>query len=518
MYKEYKECIYDNGDSYKGETADSMRCGQGEYIWKNGQRYVGEFNNDRIEGSGTIYYTDGSVYTGQWKDEKKSGLGEYTWKSGQRYTGEFRSDKINGTGTMYCANGDVYTGQWKDEKRSGEGEYTWKDGRRYVGEFYNDKINGTGTMYYTDVSVYTGQWKDELRDGKGELRLAEKIEPEVPFENGTYDFGSRLTGKWSKGNLEGLGYCWITGIPYPHWFDHGIDKGDYLDLSAAERTVTDTSVRGKFLGQSGFWLQLPDATLIFDCYIGKLPPTRRDKPLIVFISHMHSDHFNRHIFHLMDSFEKISFVIGIDSSSEKDFTYLVERLEQQIPGLDDRCFFVKGGDTLDFGNIGVKVQALPSTDMGTAFLVNAGGKTIFHAGDLWIQPFSITSADGKSIPAEVMKQIRESPEYAEICEGERNRFRQYTAPLNGIRIDLAMLPLDPRFGNNGPDSMLHYLSIADISAYIPMHLWENFSFLDDFIKAEPEAAKRMIKPVLNGRNAPSSGVLRCTDGKGYFSF
>jgi len=442
--EKYIEQTYDNGDCYKGETDGSVRSGKGEYIWKNGQRYVGEF----------------------------------------------RDNKINGTGTVYFINGNVYTGEWKDEAMSGKGEYTWKNGQRYVGEFRDNKINGTGTMYFVDGNVYSGEWKDEKMSGKGELCLANSSRPPVPFDNGRYDLRERYVGKWENGKLSGEVYHWFGGIPYPRWFEDDRDKGSYLDIAAAERQVTDTSVRGKFLGQSGFWLQLPEVTLIFDCYMGELPPTRRDVPVVVFISHIHMDHFNECIFQLIKSFERISFVIGADDSSEATVTNNIDHFDKKIPGLDDRTFIIRGGRSLDLGSIGVTVQSLFSTDMGVAFIVKTGGKTFFHAGDLWIM-------DDTGIG---------------LAE-----FRRYASPLTGLHIDLAMLPLDPRFGNNGLESTAHYLSIADIDTFIPMHLWENYRFINTFIKAYPKEAKRMIMPVLKDKNIPSAGVLRCTDDKGHFS-
>ena len=41
---------------------------------------------------------------------------------------------------------------------------------------------------------------------------------------------------------------------------------------------------------SGFAVELPACTLLFDWYTGELPQLRRDLPLVVFVSHEHSDH------------------------------------------------------------------------------------------------------------------------------------------------------------------------------------------------------------------------------------
>ena len=78
---------------------------------------------------------------------------------------------------------------------------------------------------------------------------------------------------------------------------------------------------------------------------------------------------------------------------------------------------------------GVTVEALPSTDEGVAFLVTAEGRTVFHAGDLnW------------------WHWEGEDPVWNRNMEAD---FRRYAEPLRGRKIDLAMLPLDPRLGEDG---------------------------------------------------------------------
>ena len=48
----------------------------------------------------------------------------YIWKNGNRYSGNFEHDNINGYGEMKYANGDIYTGEWKDGLRCGIGKFS----------------------------------------------------------------------------------------------------------------------------------------------------------------------------------------------------------------------------------------------------------------------------------------------------------------------------------------------------------------------------------------------------------
>ncbi len=56
-------------------------------------------------------------------------FGTYTFADGDKYVGEWRDDKRNGQGTATYADGGKYVGEWRDNKRHGQGTYTYADGR-----------------------------------------------------------------------------------------------------------------------------------------------------------------------------------------------------------------------------------------------------------------------------------------------------------------------------------------------------------------------------------------------------
>ena len=41
-----------NGDSYEGEYMKDKKNGKGSYLWKNGSKYTGNFENDYRHGYG----------------------------------------------------------------------------------------------------------------------------------------------------------------------------------------------------------------------------------------------------------------------------------------------------------------------------------------------------------------------------------------------------------------------------------------------------------------------------------
>ena len=57
------------------------------------------------------------IYTGQVdNDNKKQGTGVKIFKNGDKYDGEWRNDKSNGKGKYWTAAGDFYDGYWQDDK------------------------------------------------------------------------------------------------------------------------------------------------------------------------------------------------------------------------------------------------------------------------------------------------------------------------------------------------------------------------------------------------------------------
>ena len=63
---------------------------------------------------------DGNKYEGEWQDDKPNGHGTFIWADGDKYEGEYRNDKPNGHGTYYTKTplGFKITqqGQWRNNE------------------------------------------------------------------------------------------------------------------------------------------------------------------------------------------------------------------------------------------------------------------------------------------------------------------------------------------------------------------------------------------------------------------
>lgn len=218
-------------------------------------------------------------------------------------------------------------------------------------------------------------------------------------------------------------------------------------------------MRATFLDHSGFLVELDSVCLLFDWWRGELPPLP-DKPLLVFASHWHEDHFSPAVF----SLPAAAFLFGC-----MDSAWLAKK-GASADALK-KSFSLDGNETC-VPLPGVSVETLPSTDEGVAFLVTADGNTIFHAGDLnwwhW---------EGEPDPW--------NPDMAKA-------FQTCCQPLQGRKIDLAMLPLDPRLGRDGFRGPKHFLETANIRRFLPMHQWGNLGFTADFLACYPEYNEQTI--------------------------
>ena len=165
---------FNNGNKYIGEYRDDKHNGQGTLSFANGTRYVGEFKDDKYNGQGTYTFASGHKYVGEFKDGKQNGQGTFNNPNGDKNVGGHKDGKYNGQGTyFYLADnqfkGHQYVGEYKDGKKHGQGTYTFSDGRKYVGEWSDGKNNGQGTFTYANGDKYIGEFKDDEYNGQGTL-------------------------------------------------------------------------------------------------------------------------------------------------------------------------------------------------------------------------------------------------------------------------------------------------------------------------------------------------------------
>lgn len=208
-------------------------------------------------------------------------------------------------------------------------------------------------------------------------------------------------------------------------------------------------------------MELPNCCLLFDYYEGNIPPVPDSKPLYVFVSHQHQDHFNPEIFSIQSD-GKVHYILSDDVKRRIKNQESLQNLHFLKPSSQLTFADKKDADTL------LTIQTLPSTDCGVAFLINYKGKYIYHAGDLnwWVWK-------------------GESKQYNNNMTAN---FKKYTEPLKNLDLFAAFLPLDPRQEEWYDKGILHILENASVKYAFPMHFWKDFSIIQKFI-ASPAGAK-----------------------------
>jgi hypothetical protein len=91
------------------------------------------------EGKGVCYYNNGDKYEGEWKNDKKEGTGTCRYCNADWYIGLWLNDKREGLGSYHYANGDKYEGGWYNGVKEGSGLYIKKDGKKLTGVWKNGR-------------------------------------------------------------------------------------------------------------------------------------------------------------------------------------------------------------------------------------------------------------------------------------------------------------------------------------------------------------------------------------------
>ena len=205
-----------------------------------------------------------------------------------------------------------------------------------------------------------------------------------------------------------------------------------------------------YLGHSGFFVENESSMLLFDYYYGDLSfleEKLEEKPLFVFSSHAHGDHFNPEIFTIVNKHKKTSYHLSFDIKGKPT---VPNNLNIQYLDVDR---------TYEIEDLGI-VKTLQSTDEGVAFLIKTSDVTLFYAGDLhwWDWP-------------------GEDPDW--LTEQE-TVFKREIGKIKNESIDIAFAVLDSRLEDNYAKGMTHILSELHPRYVLPMHFWDDRSVVERF--------------------------------------
>lgn len=208
-----------------GCLAGDCASDYGVYVWENGDRYAGEFENHQLNGYGVYTFKEGSVYSGMFTNGQREGFGRLEWKSGDVYLGVWEGGRRSGFGKMMFRNGTVQEGEWQNDRLVSNasmqegcidgdclndvGIFAWKSGDFYYGSFTNGRIDGQGVYLYRDGSIYAGSFNNGTCEGEGIYYAVNGGRYIGDFKQcyfhgeGTYNFpdGAVQEGRWQNGKF-----------------------------------------------------------------------------------------------------------------------------------------------------------------------------------------------------------------------------------------------------------------------------------------------------------------------------
>jgi L-ascorbate metabolism protein UlaG (beta-lactamase superfamily) len=210
-----------------------------------------------------------------------------------------------------------------------------------------------------------------------------------------------------------------------------------------------------FLENSGFMVVTDKAVIIFDYFhdpankVVKELEHKPELPVVFFVSHHHSDHFNNEIFNLGQNHRR-EYVISNDVRGIADTDLPIQWMSrgdivENLPGIS-------------------KVEALGSTDEGVSFaLTLPDGKKLFHAGDLncwhWKE---------ENTPGEVKKAVN-------LFETQVDRIATLYPEF-----DVIFFPVDARQGRDTAMGAAIFIDKIKVKNFFPMHFGGDYRPACDF--------------------------------------
>lgn len=257
-----------------------------------------------------------------------------------------------------------------------------------------------------------------------------------------------------------------------------------------------------YLYHSGFLVETKSAILLFDYYKGKLPSFQEEKPLIIFASHKHPDHFDFKIFDFQDHPGGVAYVFGNDIKLSENYLQrrginpaVKENIHRMSPHKE--LVLPLKGEGAEEEKEHIIIHTLKSTDAGVAFYVKTENERLYHGGDLnWWHWEGETEAFNRQQERIYKEEIhylkelleKEAKEGKEAKKAEEVKAAKEPGRLERketgteYRLDAAFIPLDPRLQEAYSYGMDYFLSQIPVKEVFPMHMWEDYEVIGRYLK------------------------------------
>lgn len=220
-----------------------------------------------------------------------------------------------------------------------------------------------------------------------------------------------------------------------------------------------------YIYQSGFKVELDDKILVFDYSYEKLSNLKKSKEIYFFTSSCADDHFSSAIFHLGAERENVHYYVCKDNLLKSKFNG-VKFFLNHIVEKKTRSKIIYTEPHRFYDDNGIRVRTFSSCDDNdsVAYLVEANGKTIFHAGhmNIWSWP-------------------DRSEAYNNLA---KNKFIAEVDKLKKFHIDIAFLIVDPRQESCYADGFDYFMRHTDTDRVYPCHFKNKKKIISFLLKDE----------------------------------
>lgn len=216
----------------------------------------------------------------------------------------------------------------------------------------------------------------------------------------------------------------------------------------------DNDIRVVHFYHSGVMVETKNSQLYFDVISDQRSFVDVNKKQFYFVSHAHNDHYDPKVFQVSSHNTLLIFSDDIDDHPEG---HVVTRVESnKIYEIDN-----------------IVIKTFDSTDSGVAFLVAIEGMSIFHSGDLNWWHWENRPADEQ--------------------RNEEMAYKAIVSNLDGEKIDIAFVPIDPRLKSAASLAVRHFIDKVDVKTVFPIHFGESFKILNEILVNEIKDER--VKPV-----------------------
>ncbi|XP_050685378.1 alsin isoform X2 [Leptidea sinapis] len=195
---------------YEGQWKDNLQNGYGIMKYAAGDIYEGYFKDGHPHGHGIKRQGDftslsATIYTGEWIAGVKQGYGvmDYIGK-GEKYLGNWSDNKKHGCGLIVTLDGIYYEGLFTQDILTGHGVMVFEDGTHYEGEFRAAGIfSGKGVLTFSSgdriEGSLNGAWTEGVKITNGVMHM-NVSNPALPANSKPNSFGKLSVAPNQKWN------------------------------------------------------------------------------------------------------------------------------------------------------------------------------------------------------------------------------------------------------------------------------------------------------------------------------